>query len=174
MNTGPRSSPLTKNLPPRPGGESRRPSGAFKAVVEARRHAGIGPQRARPRVIVAGDDPEMRRLLVEALRKTGYETVEAADGGRLLFQVSARFMHPSAAAADLIISDIRMPVCNGIAILRGLRHAHWTVPVILMTAFGDDETRASVEALGGILFHKPFAVEDLLTAAMNLTPAIGR
>jgi DNA-binding response OmpR family regulator len=69
---------------------------------------------------------------------------------------------------DLVISDIRMPVCSGLEILEGLRQAHRKIPVILMTAFGDDETRATANRLGAVLLDKPFALEDLREAVRAL------
>jgi DNA-binding response OmpR family regulator len=113
----------------------------------------------------------MRRLVAEALRDDGLEVLEAPDGGRLLVRVAAHCVDADA-AVDLIISDIRMPICTGLEIVKGLRDAHRTVPVILMTAFGDDETREKAGALGAILFDKPFAIDDLRTAVWNLLPQI--
>ena len=76
------------------------------------------------RVIVAEDDPEMRRLVVEALRKDGHHVTEAADGGRLLVQIAEAFdRDPSLSAVDVIVSDVRMPVCNGIELLERLADA---------------------------------------------------
>lgn len=146
-------------------------SPAFQALAHARAHARARPLHAPPRVLVAEDDREMRRLVVEALRNDGYDVHEAADGGRLLVLVTAQYHHASA-EVDLIISDVRMPICTGLQILKGLRDAHWTVPVILMTAFGDESTRARAEALGAILFDKPFAMDDLRTAVLNLVPPV--
>jgi DNA-binding response OmpR family regulator len=120
-------------------------------------------------VLVAEDDAEMRRLVVEALREDGYDVDEAGDGGRLLVKITAQYRNPSA-EVDLIIADIRMPICTGLQVVAGLRDAHWTIPVILMTAFGDHDTHASAEALGAVLFDKPFAIDDLRTAVMNLLP----
>jgi DNA-binding response OmpR family regulator len=74
------------------------------------------------------------------------------------------------ADVDLIISDIRMPICSGLQILQALRDARWSVPVILMTAFGDEGTRDRAEGLGAIFFDKPFAIDDLRTAVRNLVP----
>lgn len=146
---------------------SRRPSsGAIRAVLGAR-------GRPPPRVVVAEDDAEMRRIIVQALRQDGYEVEEAVDGGRLITRVTAPYLHPNE-TLDLIISDIRMPMCSGIEILEALRTAHWTVPVILMTAFGDDETRARAKELGALLFDKPFAIQDLRTTVHDLVPILGR
>lgn len=58
------------------------------------------------RVLVAEDDPEMRRLVVEALRKDGHMVDEAHDGGRLLDKIAEVFdCDPSLSLIDLIVSD---------------------------------------------------------------------
>ena len=121
------------------------------------------------RVIVAEDDPEMRRLVVEALRKDGHEVTEAADGGRLLVQIAEAFDHdPSLSLVDVIVSDVRMPVCNGIELLERLADARWRVPMILMTAFGDEDTRKRAERLGAVLFDKPLSLDALRDAVKRL------
>ncbi len=131
------------------------------------------PWTARPalhhapaRVVVAEDDVEMRRLIVEALRRDGYHVIEASDGAQLLGATS----HFEPDQIDLIISDVRMPAFTGLQILAALRHAGQDVPVILMTAFGDDQTRERAEALNAILFDKPFSMDDLRTAVVNMLP----
>ena len=113
------------------------------------------------RIILAEDDHEMRDMLATSLRKDGYDVTLAKDGGELLEHLAfQRF--------DIVISDIRMPVCSGMSVLEGLRDGRWSVPVILMTAFGDAETRARAESKDALFFDKPFDVDDLRTAVMNL------
>jgi DNA-binding response OmpR family regulator len=111
---------------------------------------------------VADDDADMRRLVADSLRKDGHEIVEESDGGRLLVRIAAIYaFERTADPFDLIVTDIRMPVCTGIDILKGLRDAHWLTPVILMTAFGDDDVRSRAMRLGAMLFDKPFQMRDL-------------
>jgi DNA-binding response OmpR family regulator len=125
--------------------------------------------RQRPRVLVADDDAEMRRLVAESLRKDAYDVIEEADGGRLLVRIAAIYtLGETSDPVDLIVSDIRMPVCSGLDILKGLRDAHWKTPVILMTAFGDDETRVRAEKLGALLFDKPFQMSVLRLVVRDL------
>lgn len=118
-------------------------------------------------MLVAEDDPEMLRLIVEMFRRDGYEVQEARDGGRLLVELThgprCNYEH-----VDLIVTDIRMPICSGIQIVEALRAAHCDVPIILMTAFGDQRTRAQAELLGAKLFDKPFALRELRAAAADL------
>jgi DNA-binding response OmpR family regulator len=146
---------------------SRTAPGVFRAVVDAHTRKRASP----PRILLAEDDLEMRRVVAHALRKDGYEVVEASDGGRLLVEMTATYLHPEY-QPDLLVSDIRMPVCTGLAILESLRKVHWTIPVILMTAFGDDETRARADRFGAVLFDKPFAIDDLRTAVVNMLPRV--
>jgi len=122
------------------------------------------PLHAPPRVLVAEDDPEMLRILVEVLQQDGYDVLEASDGGRLLVFLAQAFAAPSPDLVDLLISDVRMPVCSGIQILEQLRAARWPTPVILTTAFGDRATRRRAESLGAVLFDKPFDIDDMRTA----------
>jgi CheY-like chemotaxis protein len=125
----------------------------------------------RFRVLVAEDDAEMRHVVADTLRDDGYEVVELVDGGRLLVDIAAYIKAGGeGAAVDLIVSDIRMPICTGLQILEALRAAHWHTPVILMTAFGDAATRKRAEDLMAVLFDKPFDLDDLRTAIANLLP----
>jgi DNA-binding response OmpR family regulator len=122
-------------------------------------------------VLVAEDDTEMRQLVAEALREEGYEVYEAADGGRLLFEVTSRDGH-SRGDLDLVITDIRMPIGSGLRVIEALRNARWKVPVIIMTAFSDEATLADAEAVGAVLFDKPFAMDDLRAAARQLLSSV--
>ena len=129
------------------------------------------PGRA-PRVLIADDDPEMRRMVSDTLKKDGYDTVEEPDGGRLLVRVAALYgQRGTVEPIDLIVTDVRMPVCTGIDIVKGMRDAHWSTPVILMTAFVDDETQRRANQLGATLFSKPFRLADLRQTVKEMLAA---
>ncbi len=122
-----------------------------------------------PRILVAEDDADMRTLVAEALRRDGYVVETAADGGRMLVALAQQWIDARGAhLVDLIVSDLRMPVCSGLQILEQLRAARWDNPVILMTAFGDDEVRRRAHALGALLFDKPFDIHALRTAVASM------
>ncbi|HEV8597900.1 MAG TPA: ATPase, T2SS/T4P/T4SS family [Gemmatimonadales bacterium] len=92
---------------------------------------------AKPRVLVADDDPQMRRLIRSILERDGYLVTEAGDGLDALDQVES---HPF----DLMLLDIDMPRLDGLGVLEELRARIKTsgVPVIVLTARTDDtETR---------------------------------
>ncbi|HEX4445354.1 MAG TPA: response regulator [Polyangiaceae bacterium] len=127
------------------------------------------PSHSPARVLVAEDDPAMRALVVEALRKDGYVVSEASDGGRLLVTLARDFVDEAGGEAfDLLITDLRMPVCTGLQIVEQLRAVHCRIPIILMTAFGDDGTRRRARSLAALLLDKPFPLAELRSATACL------
>jgi len=120
----------------------------------------------------------MRSIVASALRKDGNDVVEVNDGGRLLVWLGRQFTESgSRCCVDLVVTDIRMPVCTGLQILESLRAAQWEIPVILMTAFADSETHALARAMDALLLDKPFLLSDLRDAARSVlanTPWPGR
>lgn len=120
------------------------------------------PLIEKRRVLVADDEPAVRRVIADVLRNRG-AIVEVCDNG------AAAIDAVRAAAAgegfELVISDIKMPDRNGYEVFSAARRSLPDVPVILMTGFGYDPShsivRASQEGLQCVLF-KPFQVERLL------------
>lgn len=129
-----------------------------------------------PRVLVGEDDVEMRSVLSEALREKGYTVVECPDGLNVLDRLSSILLSPAVTSKepelfDLIISDIRMPGVNGMSILEGVKLFENFSPMILITAFGDEETHAEATRLGvAAMFDKPFAIDDLMRTVEELAP----
>ena len=79
------------------------------------------------RVLVVEDDAELRGLFRRVLEKNGYEPLEAADGQEALDVLDRQYV-------DLIISDIMMPVMDGYELVRSLRDADISIPVLMITA----------------------------------------
>ena len=79
------------------------------------------------RILVVEDDAELRGLFRRVLEKNGYETLEAADGQQALDVLDENYI-------DLIISDIMMPVMDGYELVRSLREADISIPVLMITA----------------------------------------
>jgi DNA-binding response OmpR family regulator len=126
------------------------------------------PIHSPPRILLAEDDDAMRNLVAEALRKDGYEVLAVSDGGRLLVSLAHDRVDGDQGFVDLVVTDVRMPICSGMQILEQVRAARWRMPFILMTAFGDAATREQATNLGALLFDKPFELDDLRTAVASL------
>ena len=126
---------------------------------------------AEPRVLVAEDDREMRRLVCRAMRRAGYQVTEVEDGRALVSTLSQLMTQAPERMPDLIISDVRMPGCTGLEVLARLRRSETAIPVILITAFGDQQTHTEAARLGAVrVLDKPFDVDELCAAAQELVP----
>ena len=130
-----------------------------------------------PRVLLAEDDQDFRVLLATVLRAAGFEVLEAGNGAELFDYVAFGLMGGQAKRSfDIIVSDIEMPGYSGLEVLNGIRDACVTIPVILITAFGDPDKHQAAERLGATLLDKPFDLADLEQAvhtALSTRPSAG-
>ena len=113
-----------------------------------------------PRVVLAEDDAELRRLVAAALRADGVRVEEAANGSEMLeaLEDAARKQEP----VDVVITDVRMPGLTGLQALDWLdRVRAWRPKTIVITAFPDPMTTLRAEQLGVHLVAKPFELDDL-------------
>ena len=116
--------------------------------------AGTG---ARPLVLVADDDDDIRALVGFRLERAGYEVVTAADGEQALSLARER-------APDLAVLDMMMPKLTGLDVTRQLRANEATkgIPVILLTArVQEADIARGVEAGADDCVKKPFSPQDL-------------
>ncbi|HEX4422480.1 MAG TPA: response regulator [Kofleriaceae bacterium] len=98
-------------------------------------------QRGKRRVLVVDDSPIVRDLLTELLSSVGLDVRSAADGAQALQALNER-------TADLIVSDVEMPVMDGFELLRQLRDRPERIPVVMVTTRGTVSDRAMAAALG--------------------------
>lgn len=111
-------------------------------------------------ILVVDDDEDLVRALSIRLKAAGYDVVAAMDGMQAVMMTHRR-------DPDLLILDIRMPGGSGITVMDKLQGSIKTrrIPVIVASAFDDDETKQKVQELGAFkFFRKPFETDDLLKA----------
>lgn len=114
----------------------------------------------RYHLLVAEDDGDMRALIAVDLRRDGYRVTEAVDGSDLLERL--RELEQSANLPDLVVTDVRMPGASGLDALEFLQRIRASVPVVVITAFGDIATHSLAHELGATYtLDKPFALSDL-------------
>jgi DNA-binding response OmpR family regulator len=108
------------------------------------------------RILVIEDDGAIRRGIVDALAFHGFATLEAGDGGSGLEKALA-------SAYDLLLLDLVLPGTGGLEILREVRRVRAAVPVIILTARGEEDDRVRGLRLGADDYVvKPFSVKELL------------
>lgn len=98
-----------------------------------------------PKILLVDDDVELIELLAELLTLEGFEIDMANNGLQALQKLDLSY--------DLVLLDIMMPVLNGVETLKKIRQ-EFSVPVIMLTARGDDIDRILVSNLGRSLHSK--------------------
>jgi len=121
------------------------------------------PNPASFHLLIVDDDPEMRNLLSEELEDEGYRVTVAKNGLDVLSEIPFT-------SYDMIITDWKLPLRDGIEILQSVREIHPGLPVILITAFGDAKVRKKVERAGGVYLQKPFSMEAFKHMVQSLLP----
>jgi DNA-binding response OmpR family regulator len=110
----------------------------------------------KARILIAEDDAPIRLGLVATLESEGYEVVAASDGAQALK------LYPQG-RYDLVVLDVMMPRSSGYDVCRGLRAAGATVPILFLTAKGEEVDKVVGLKLGADDYVvKPFGVHELL------------
>ena len=113
-----------------------------------------------PRILIADDEEAMRGLVARALMLDGHETVTAEDGAEAL-DILAR----DNGAYDLLLTDIKMPIMDVIALALATARDFPALTIVLMTGFADQRERASgLDALIHDIVTKPFGMADIRKA----------
>jgi DNA-binding response OmpR family regulator len=108
-------------------------------------------------VLVVDDEPTITEVVARYLQRAGYRTAIAADGAQAL--AAAGEQRP-----DLVVLDLMMPQLGGLEVMRRLReHDHARVPIILLTAKGEESDRITGLRLGADDYVvKPFSPAELV------------
>jgi len=119
------------------------------------------------RILIAEDEEALCALCARALASDGHEVKTASDGGaalEVLVREGGRF--------DLLLTDIRMPIMDGIALALAAARDHPGVTILLMTGFADQRERASnLDALIHDVVAKPFSLGAIRTAVNDALAA---
>ena len=141
-----------------PSGQTRRVSEAFELIgaldsdgdEEAIAIEGI-------RVLLVDDEDHLRHVMKDLLERDGFDVLEAADGAEAIEQVDKH-------TPDILVLDLNLPGLDGYGVIRHLRSRPATenIPIIVLTAKGDEDNEVRVFELGADDFlSKPFRARSL-------------
>ena len=132
-----------------------------------------------PPVLVVDDEANLRKVLVTLLRRSGYRTFSASDGAEAREILERE-------RVSVVVSDLRMPVMDGMTLLKNIQKSHPEIPVIIITAFATVDGAVEAIKLGAFDFvTKPFdrteikqviakaAAQFLLNEKETLSPGQG-
>jgi CheY-like chemotaxis protein len=126
-------------------------------------------ERAVARILIAEDEEPLRRLVMRALAQAGHDVVGATDGAEaleLLGREEGRF--------DLLLSDIRMPMIDGIALAFAAARDYPALAIVLMTAYAEQRERVGeLEPRIHDIIAKPFTLAEIKVAVADALAARG-
>jgi two-component system cell cycle response regulator CpdR len=109
------------------------------------------------RILIAEDEESVRSLVARALSLDGHEVMTANDGAAALEVLTS-----TQGAFELLLTDIRMPIMDGIALALAAARDHPRLAILLMTGYADQRERASgLDALIHDVITKPFSLATI-------------
>jgi CheY-like chemotaxis protein len=119
------------------------------------------------RILIAEDEEALRALTARALTDSGHDVVTAIDGADaldILNRENGRF--------ELLLTDIKMPLMDGIALALATARDHPKITILLMTAYADQRERAAnLSALIHDVILKPFTLAEVKAAVTDALAA---
>jgi two-component system chemotaxis response regulator CheY len=110
------------------------------------------------KILAVDDSPSIRQMVKLTLSKAGYEVTEANDGADGLRKAQTNLV-------DMVVTDLNMPVMNGLGLIRELRKlsAYRGVPILFLTTESDPEMKKRAKAAGATgWITKPFQQDQLV------------
>jgi CheY-like chemotaxis protein len=119
------------------------------------------------RILIAEDEESLRSLVARALAQDGHAVVTATDGAEALDVLTRE-----EGAFELLLTDIRMPIMDGITLALAAARDHPHVAIVLMTGYADQRERASnLDALIHDVIAKPFSLATIRGAVKEAIAA---
>ena len=118
-------------------------------------------------ILTVDDSPSIRQMIKVVLGPVGHTVHEAGDGAQGLDKAKSVKM-------DLVITDLNMPVMNGLELIKALRNTPTLVglPIVFLTTESDDAIKQQAKAAGATgWITKPFKPEQLLAVVSKLVRA---
>jgi len=127
----------------------------------------------RPRILLVDDEPNLRKVLGALLQQEGYEVLAESEGNAAL----ARLRGAPSGTFDAIITDLRMPGLDGMALLKAVSREDPRMPVVILTAHGSVDNAVEAVKLGAFDYlEKPFdraQIRNVLQRAVATRAADG-
>ena len=115
-------------------------------------------------IMIVDDSASMRRVVGIALKGAGYDVLEGCDGKDALSKLTGQKVH-------MIISDVNMPVMDGIAFLKAVKQipAYKFTPIIMLTTESEESKKREGQSAGARAWVvKPFQPQQLIAAVQRL------
>lgn len=120
-------------------------------------------------ILLVDDDDGVRAFVSRALASDGHEVHEAGDGAEAL-----DLLRGGARGCDLVVSDIVMPVMDGIGLALNIARERPDLPILLMTGYANQQERAhGLETIVRDVLLKPFTLAEIRARVREVLEASG-
>ena len=120
-----------------------------------------------PRTLIVEDEPDLLETCVRILQQVGHSCLTAPSAREAITLIDTR-------RPDLVVTDLRLPTVDGLAVARHARRASPPVPVIVTTGYTSPEARRDAYKAGASIFlPKPFTAAEFVEAvkrALSISP----
>jgi len=121
-----------------------------------------------PRILIAEDEKHTRLALHLVLRQAGFSVILASNGLDAFEKIRQQ---PASHPISLIITDLKMPELDGLALIDKLHGAGIPIPIMVITGYGDKELRRQLHKRGCASYiDKPFIPAEVLARIANVLP----
>lgn len=118
---------------------------------------------AGQRILVVDDEPSLQKVITLELQRKGYEVKGVGNGSEA---VELFFTE----GADLVITDMHMPIMDGLETVAAIKKLNPEVPIILMTGQFEEDAQQAINIGVSSFLSKPFRMEELLRAVTHCLP----
>lgn len=120
------------------------------------------------RILIAEDEVAVRTFICRALKLRGHDTIGVADGGAAIVELKN-------SDYDLLLTDIIMPVMDGISLALKVTAEYPAMPILMMTGFVHEKQRAhNMNSLIHDVISKPFSLDEICHAVDEVLTAKSR
>jgi two-component system chemotaxis response regulator CheY len=118
----------------------------------------------KKKILTVDDSPSVRQMVRLTLSGAGYDIIEAGNGAEGLSKAQSN-------AVDMVVTDLNMPVMNGLGLIRELRKlpAYRGIPILFLTTESDPEMKQQAKAAGATgWITKPFQQDQLVAVVKKV------
>ena len=109
----------------------------------------------KKKILIVDDDQDICETLSDILDEEGYDVVTASDGQEALEKIRQ-------GSFNLVITDIKMPIMDGMALLKEIEKSHTDIEVIVITSYGNEGQQVEAARLGAYEYlNKPLNLDQL-------------